>query len=142
MTEEELPEDRKAMAENSIAQYVKQYHTVAAERDEVVKENTKLKVDVELANVSLVGKEAVIADLESRMQSAYLERDRAVADREKYYSICRSLRAVLNEFEVDAQPFIKETPSETPAIVDRTDELKHDLYRIRTPMPHVPGGEG
>lgn len=113
-TMEELPEHRKAAAESSIAEYIKQYHLVAAERDALLKDITNLRAELTLAKIAIEAKDSIILDLESRMSAAYLIRDDAVAERERLFATCTAIKAILNELAIPSSPLIKETPHEGP----------------------------
>jgi hypothetical protein len=102
----DLPEDRRAAVEYGLAQY----QMLAAERDSLVRENSELRNALAEHRASLEVHHSRIADMDSRIATATMVRDQAVADRAKYETMFISIFAQLRAFEVPAAPLVREAP--------------------------------
>ena len=109
----DLPADRKAAVEYGLSQF----QAIAAERDRYAVRVHELESELAAHRVELDGRERYIAEMESRVNSAMLVRDQAVADRAKYETMFISVFAQLRAFNVPAAPLVKET---------RPPEQQHD----------------
>ena len=92
-----------------IAQYIDGHK---AERDSFAAEVMRLKTEMAGYKVALEAKDAQIAEIESRMQTAYAVRDEAVALREKYLAVCMSVNALMHTFEIPNAPLVREIPTD------------------------------
>lgn len=100
----ELPEDRKAAVQYGL----EQFQVIASERDVLQRENFALKSDVAGLKVALEAQTAQMSEMESRVSSAMLTRDQALAERIKYEALFVSVQAQLRAFNVPAAPLIKD----------------------------------
>lgn len=101
----ELPDDRKAAVQYGL----EQFQAIGAERDALRQQNHELRSMLAEREVALDARQTHIADMESRVSSAMLIRDQAVADRAKYETMFISIYAQLRAFEVPAAPLVRET---------------------------------
>ena len=72
----------------------------------------RLKTEMAGYKVALEAKDAQIAEIESRMQTAYAVRDEAVALREKYLAVCMSVNALMHTFEIPNAPLVRNIPED------------------------------
>jgi hypothetical protein len=100
----ELPDDRKAAIEYGLTQF----QTIADERDRLFQEVRELRSMLAEREVALDARQAHIADMESRVNSAMMIRDQAVADRAKYETMFISIFAQLRAFDVPTAPLVRE----------------------------------
>lgn len=100
----ELPESRKA----AIQQGLEFFQETAAERDRLQAENAQLRVDLAGYKVVVEAKEELLNQAESRINSALLARDQAIAERAKYETLFASFKAQLNAFAIPAAPYIRD----------------------------------
>ena len=107
----QLPQDR----EHAVATGIAQYHQTAHERDQLAREVAALKTDIAGFRVVIEAQTTQLNDLESKVASAYIARDQAVADRAKYETLFITFQATLRAFAVPAAPLVKEAdPSADP----------------------------
>jgi hypothetical protein len=99
-----LPEDRQA----AVAYGLAQFQTICAERDASHRENIALKTENAGLKVAVEALEAHRTEMESRVQSATLVRDQAVADRAVYETLFVSIQAQMRAFAVPAAPLVKD----------------------------------
>jgi hypothetical protein len=116
-----LPQDRQAAVEHGLTQY----HTMAAERDALAKENSELKTQIAGLKVAFEAQSAQLTTMESRIQSATVVRDQAVADRAVWEILFISIQAQLRAFVVPATPLVK----------DKTDVVIED-FKDNDSVPH------
>jgi len=98
----ELPEDRTKMVEAGVAAFQRAQHeleTTRKERDEAKLEVTRLKVALEAMD-------AQQNQLESRIQTAMIQRDEAVAVRAALEHFFVSIQAQFRVFNLPAAPLI------------------------------------
>ena len=110
----DLPDDRKAAVEAGLAHY----QLVAAERDALAKEIDKLLKDITSHKIMVEAQKSQMNDLESKIATANLLREEAVAQRAKYETLFMSIMAMLRTFNIPAAPLIKEMNDE-----NETDDL-------------------
>lgn len=109
-----LPDDRQAAVEYGLAQY----QAMAAERDSLQRDVHLLNSELAASRVSLEAYEARVNDADSRVASAMLVRDQAVADRAKYETLFVSVQAQLRAFNIPAAPLVRG--------IDETDNAPSD----------------
>jgi septal ring factor EnvC (AmiA/AmiB activator) len=107
-----LPQDRQA----AVALGLTQYQTVAAERDAAVKDVAALKTDLAGFKAMYEAQTAQLVALESRVESAMLTRDQAVAERAKYETLFIAVQAQLRAFAIPAAPLIKDASDADPTV--------------------------
>lgn len=100
----QLPQDR----EHAVASGIAQYHQTAHERDQLQKEVAALKTDMAGYRVINDAQAAQLAAMESKIETAMLVRDQAVADRAKYEALFITFMAQLRAFNVPAAPLVRE----------------------------------
>ena len=105
-----LPPERQQMAENSIAEYVTQYHQVAAQRDELMKENTGLKTRVAELKAMLEVAELAVSQMESKLDVAGSVRDEAVRRKAEIMAVLGAMLAIGRAFEIENEPLIRDKP--------------------------------
>ena len=99
-----LPNDRQAAIEYGLVQF----QTIAAERDDLHKENIALKTEIAGLKVAFEAQQAQINDMDSKVSTMSLIRDQAVADRTVYEVLFVSLQAQMRAFAVPSAPLIKD----------------------------------
>ena len=97
-----LPASRQA----AIEQGLHMFQEVAADRDRLANEVTRLRGDISAYKVMVEALETQLADAQSRIQSATIMRDQAAADRCKWESLFIGIQAQLRAFEVPAAPLV------------------------------------
>lgn len=112
----DLPDDRKAAVEAGLAHY----QLVAAERDALAKEIDKLLKDITSHKIMVEAQKSQMNDLESKIATANLLREEAVAQRAKYETLFMSIQAMLRTFNIPATPLIKEMNDEDTELVRDT----------------------
>src|SRR4051812_13432056 len=85
----DLPEQRRAVVEQGLAQYQR----MAADLDALNRENSALKVELTATRVERDALQSLLNDWESRLHSAYAVRDEAVGHRAVYESLFASVKA-------------------------------------------------
>lgn len=108
----ELPERNRAAVEYGLSQY----QSLVAERDRLSQQVYDLTSTLAAHRVALDAHEARAADAESRVATASLIRDQAIADRCKYEALFISLYAQLRAFKIPAAPLVTEaSPDQSDA---------------------------
>lgn len=120
----DLPDDRKAAVEAGLAHY----QLVAAERDALAKEIDKLLKDITSHKIMVEAQKSQMNDLESKIATANLLREEAVAQRAKYETLFMSIQAMLRTFSIPAAPLIKEMndDADTDSYADRPHHVPNE----------------
>ena len=92
----ELPDARRA----AVMHGLEQYHAMAADRDALVDEIGKLKVELAAMRVVADAHDSLQTQADSRVASAYAERDQAVRERARYEALHMAILAMCREFRV------------------------------------------
>jgi len=100
----DLPEDRKAAVQYGL----EQFQVIASERDVLQRENFALKSDIAGLKVALEAQTTQMSEMESRVATAMLTKDQALAERIKYEGLFVAIFAQLRAFQVPAAPLIKD----------------------------------
>src|SRR5215203_5222491 len=100
----QLPQDR----EHAVASGIAQYHQTAHERDQLQKEVAALKTDMAGYRVIIEAQTTQLNNMESKIETAQMMRDQAVADRAKYEALFITFMAQLRAFNVPAAPLVRE----------------------------------
>jgi predicted nucleic acid-binding Zn-ribbon protein len=108
----ELKQDRVTATLRDAA---KEYHDAANERDALQRQVVELKADLVHAKVNMDAQAGQMADMESKVETARLQRDQAIADRAKYEALFITFQAQLRAFAVPAAPLVR-AADEQPAI--------------------------
>jgi len=103
-----LPESQ----EIAVRQGLTYYQEMAAERNALAREVSMLKSEIAAHKVVTEAQVAQITDLESRMATARIERDKAVEDRAEFHTILKSIQAQLRAFGIEHEPLIR--PGDEP----------------------------
>lgn len=99
-----LPPDRLKAVEYGIAQF----QQIGHERDELRKEIIATRERVAALEIEAEGLRSQLNDAESKVITAYMVRDKALADRIKYESLFVSVQAQMRAFAVPAAPLISD----------------------------------
>jgi len=97
-----LPTDRQAAVEYGLVQF----QTMMAERDQMARDYAELRTKYAGLEVACEAQTAQITDMQSRVATASLVRDQAVADRAKYETLFISIQAQLRAFAIPAAPLV------------------------------------
>ena len=103
----ELPEERKAAVAAAVDYHQTSYQLALTKIDDLQKELLSHKGDIAGYKVALEAKDAQLNDERSHRQTAMLVRDQAVAEAEKYRTICGAMLAVLRAHEIENGPLIR-----------------------------------
>lgn len=82
---------------------------LVADRDNLERECAALKTSIAGHVVELEALRSRLADMESRVATATLVRDQAVADRAVYETLFISVQAQLRAFKIPAAPLVRES---------------------------------
>jgi glycine cleavage system regulatory protein len=99
----DLPASRMAAVEQGLAYY----QEVAHERDALQKLVEQLRTDIASHKVVSEVQQTQLAQMESQVATARLERDRAVADRAKFETLMITIQASLRAFAIPNEPLIR-----------------------------------
>lgn len=83
-------------------------------RDSAERENAALKTDIAAHLVELEALRSRLADMESRVATAVLVRDQAVADRAVYETLFISIAAQMRAFQIPVAPLVKAAEEPEP----------------------------
>lgn len=86
-------------------------------RDTAERDAAQLRTDIAGHLVELEALRSRLADMESRVATAMLVRDQAVADRAVYETLFISIQAQLRAFQVPAAPLVKATEDDAGEFV-------------------------
>jgi chromosome segregation ATPase len=100
----ELPQDRVLA---TLRDAGKEYYQAAGERDALARQVAELKADLVHAKVTMDAQAGQMSDMESKIETARLQRDQAIADRAKYETLFVSIQAQLRAFAVPAAPLVR-----------------------------------
>lgn len=98
--------DLSPARQHAVEQGLALYHQVAEERDALLKEVGKLRSDIAGYRVAIDAKDAIMADLESRIVTMQMVRDEAVAHKIKWEVFFAGLWAQMRAYQVPAAPLI------------------------------------
>jgi len=103
-TTKNLPASREAAVQQGLAYY----QEIGAERDQLAREVALLKSEIAAHKVCVEAQASQITDLESRMASARIERDKAVEEKAEYRTILVGFQAQLRAFGIEHEPLVRE----------------------------------
>jgi len=86
-----------------------EFQHVAAERDDLARQVAAQKTEIAAHAVENEAMRSRLADMESRVASAMLVRDQAVAQRAVYETLFISFQAQMRAFAVPAEPLVRDT---------------------------------
>jgi len=99
-----LPASRQAAVEQGLHMF----QEVAADRDQLAVEVTRMRSDIAGLKVVIEALEAQLADAQSRVATATIVRDAAVSDRAEYKTILISIQSQLRAFGIKHEPLVVE----------------------------------
>ena len=106
-----LPDPRRA----AVMAGLEQYHAMAADRDELTNETGKLRVELAALRVMVDAHDSLQTQADSRVASAYAERDQAVRERARYEALHMAILAMCREFGVPEKAPTGPSPSDEVA---------------------------
>jgi hypothetical protein len=96
-----------AARELSVEAGLRQYHGIAAERDELHRRLTTLESELAACRVVVEAQTVQLALADSRAEGAMAMRDQAISERAKWETLFATMLATLRTFEAPAAPLVK-----------------------------------